>query len=157
MPEESEELNQPIRGLRQTEMDFRAAEFPSDALSVKRLRKAFPEHFDGSDRIADGYSNNDFFSPWDPHDDHRLVKLTELISAERTLAAAAFSQFLEAAKGEVFTAEDSEAIENCKKRLESHYQFFKLADGPEAARLLILQVEEEGERQARERKSRGRA
>lgn len=134
------------------EMNFRIADFPSDALSIKRFRKIFPQHFDGPDRIADGYSNNNFFFPSDTEKPEHLMWLTELICAERTVAAGAFyricMKFDPSYQG-VLIDEDEAVLAENKERLEKHYQRLKLADSPEAARLLIRQVESEGENQAR--------
>lgn len=138
------------------EMDFRSASFPSDALSVARLRKVFPQHFDGSDTIADGYSNNDFFFPESTEQPHHLMRLTQLICDERVVASGGYYRSFKDKYPEVYEHDDVECIEHSKRRLEDNYQFFKLADSPETARLLIQQVEEEGEQQALRDRSKGR-
>jgi hypothetical protein len=152
----SESGRPPPSGDRRLEMDFRSAEFPSDHLSIKRLRKIFPQHFDGPDRIADGYTNNDFFFPAGEEEPPHLVRLTELICDERTVASGAYYRQFSARWPDVLDAEDVHCIEHSKARLVLNYQFFKLADSPESARLLIRQIEEVAERQAERDQSRRR-
>jgi hypothetical protein len=140
------------------DIDFRAASFPSDALSVKRLRAIFPKHFDGDGRLLDGYANNSFFCPLAAEEPAHLMRLTELICDERVVAAGAFFQALYGdnhgyEKGSESIEEERECIERAKADLERNLQFFKLADSSETARLLIRQIEAEGERQAHARKS----
>jgi hypothetical protein len=134
------------------EMDFRAVSFPSDAVSVKRLRSIFTKHFDGRGLIVDGYTNNDFFFPSAPEKPSHLMRLTELICDERVVAAGTFYQTLGNEQIEL-NHEEREVIEDSKGRLEKNLQFFKLADSPETARLLIRQIEEQGAQQARDAKS----
>ncbi len=131
------------------EPNFRGLEFPSDALSVKRLRYVFPEHFDGSDdTIADGYRSNDFFYPSGINKPVHLARLTDLICDERVIAAGAYSaSFLDRYPG-LLNDEAHEAIAGSRKRLEENYLFFKLADSPETARFLIRQIEQEAQNQA---------
>jgi hypothetical protein len=135
------------------EMDFRSAEFPSDALSVKRLRKIFPENFDTPGVVMDGYANNDFFFPTAAEKPEHLHRLTNLICAERTVASAAFyacyARENEGDHSDQFNDDEHLAIDVAEEKLEREYQYFKLADSPETARLLIRQVEEAGERDAR--------
>jgi len=139
------------------EMDFRAVSFPSDAVSVKRLRSIFTEHFDGHGLLVDGYTNNDFFFPSACEKPAHLMRLTELICDERVVAAGAFYQTLYGDERgydeESQVIEERECIEHSKSRLEENLQFFKLADSPETARLLIRQIEEQGEQQVRDAKS----
>ena len=130
------------------EMDFRAASFPSDALSVKRLRAIFPTHFDGHGLIVDGYTNNDFFFPSGPENPPHLMRFTELICDERVVAAGAFYESHPDRKI-ALNDEERESIAHSKVRLVENLQFFKLADSPETARLLIRQIEEQGEQQGR--------
>jgi hypothetical protein len=137
------------------EMDFRAASFPSDALSVKRFRTMFPTHFDGHGLIVDGFTNNDFFFPQGPEDPPHLLKLTQLVCDERVVAAGAFYATLGNKELEL-TDEERESIARSKARLEKNLEFFKLADSLETARLLIRQIEEQGEQQGRAAKSIGR-
>lgn len=130
--------------------DCRLAEFPSDALSVKRLRKIFPQHFDQPDTLHENFTSNDFFFPADVESPDHLVKLTDLICYERAVAAGAFFQALSNKDaGYTLNEEEQELIDRDKISLLDHYQFFKLADSPETARLLIRQCEEQGEHQAK--------
>jgi len=138
------------------EMDFRSAEFPSDALSIRRLRKLFPQNFDGHGRIADGYANNDFFFPTDMEEPEHLLKLTQLICDERTVASAAYYKRYLDRHPELLNAEDLDHVDQSKGRLVEHYQLFKLADSPATARLLIQQVEEEGSKQAERERAQSR-
>jgi hypothetical protein len=65
---------------RYEKIDLRSAAFPSDALSVKRLRRLFLETFeDGA--LPDGYGH--FFFPAATEKPDHLMRLTELISAAR--------------------------------------------------------------------------
>jgi hypothetical protein len=139
------------------EMDFRVASFPSDSLSVKRLRLIFPKHFDGQGLIVDGFANNDFFFPSAAEKPDHLMRLTELICDERVVAAGAFCETRygerRGYREESQVAEERECIVQSKRRLEENLQRFKLADSPETARMLIRQIEEQGEQQARAAKS----
>ena len=138
------------------EMDFRAASFPSDALSVKRFRALFPKHFDCPESIADGYSKNDFFLPQNACEPAHLVQLTELICDERIVASGGFKQCYVDRYPELLLEADREIIAEAKQRLEDNYQLFRLADSPETARLLIRQVEDEGRNQGLHRLAKSR-
>lgn len=138
------------------EVRFQSASFPSDVLSVKRFRKLFPDHFDQPDLIRDGYPNNDFFFPSAAEKPDHLMKLTQLICDERTIAAGAYYRCFLKTHPDALDEEELRAIASSKATLEKHYQFFKLADGPESARLLIRQVEEEGEKLARKQQGKAR-
>lgn len=135
------------------EMDFRSASFPSDALSIKRFRVLFPSHFDCPESIADGYSKNDFFLPQNACEPAHLVQLTDLICDERIIASGAFNECYVDRYPDLLLEVDREIIAEAKQRLEDNYQFFKLADSPETARLLIRQVEDEGRNQGLNRPS----
>lgn len=131
------------------EPDFRRLEFPSDALSVKRFRYLFPDHFDCHDIISDGYSNNDFFFPKGVGKPDHLVRLTEMIQAERVVAAGAYSAGFRDRFPDLLSREDYRAVRQAQEELEAQYLFFRLADSPESARRLIRHIEEEAELQAR--------
>ena len=64
-------------------IDFGLVEVPSDALSVKRLRKIFPEQFEKG-MLVDGYG--EFFFPLAHDNPPHLSRLSDLLSAERVLA-----------------------------------------------------------------------
>ena len=136
------------------DIDFRTASFPSDVLSVKRFRTLFPDAFDLPGMLTDGYGS--FFLPVDAEQPEHLVQLTRLISSERVAAAGAFHRTYGHPPDAQLTEEELWCIDTAKKELEGLYQFFKLADSPETARLLIQQVEEEGERQAHQAMGRPR-
>lgn len=121
------------------------ASFPSDHLSIKRLRTVFPDSFDKPDSIVNGYTACDFFYPAETEKPAHLMRLTDLLCDERTIAGGAFRS---ARYGVDLEGEEKENVAESRTRLEAGYQFFKLADSPETARLLIQQVEEEGKREA---------
>jgi hypothetical protein len=134
---------------------FPEIEFPSDALSVKRLRTIFPEEFDtGVGSLTDGYVN--LFFPLDHEEPAQLVQLSEMISQERVLAEYSFYRALETHPDEILDTECHECADAARKELERSYQQFKLADSPEVARLLIQHVEDEGRQQGERDKSRPR-
>lgn len=126
-------------------LDLRKVEFPSDALSIKRLRQLFPQDFDRDEPWEDGSCV--FFSPGSPRCDQQLEQLNTLLMLERIVVQAAFH--LQRGKEESFDPNQLKDIKDYKQRLEHHYQEFKLADSPETARLLVQEVEDEGIRQAR--------
>jgi hypothetical protein len=136
-------------------MDFRTAEFPSDSLSIKRLRQTFPQQFDAGGQSLDGYAP--FFYPLGADEPEHLVLLASLVSAERGIAVAAFFREYERIhKVEMLFEEDHETIAIQKDTLERNYQYFKLADSPQAARMLIGLVELQGVTQARHTQDRPR-
>jgi hypothetical protein len=135
-------------------MNFRTARFPSDVLSVGRLRKLFPDNFDRAGPLTDGYG--DFFYPQAAGKPEHLERLNDLISAERVVADGAYYRGCESVPDEILGDEDRWCIDKARRELEDFYQYFRLADGPEAARLLILQVEDEGAAQARQAQGRTR-
>lgn len=137
--------------------DFRRLEFPSDALSVKRFRILFPDRFDGNDdNIADGYASNDFFYPHSPDKPRHLVRLADMICDERIIADGAYKSCFVEQSPEMLIDEDREIVDDARKRLAESYLFFRLADSPETARLLIRQIEEGAESQARSRQQQHR-
>lgn len=137
-------------------MDFRVADFPSDALSVKRLRAVFPERFGRCDgALRDGYPECDFFAPGTDRivSEHQL-RLTELLGNERVVAAGSYFRRFLAQIPDVLDEEEWEVVALAERQLEEGYQYFKLADSPETARFLIEQVKAEGVAQAQARQSR---
>jgi hypothetical protein len=136
------------------EIDFRLVSFPSDALSIKRFRTLFPDKFDQPGMLRDGFG--DFFLPTDKEEPDHLMQLTRLISAERVTASGAFHATYDHPPEMRLDTEELQCINKSKSVLEDLYQVFKLADSPETARLLIRQVQEEGERQARQAMDRAR-
>lgn len=120
--------------------------FPSDSLSIKRLRTIFPHMFDKQDSIEGGYTECKFFFPSGAEEPDHLMRLTELLCDERTIAGGAYWRESDPS---VLNDEDREIIKESVQRLEANYQTFKLADSPEAAAHLIRLVEEEGRQQAR--------
>ena len=137
-------------------MDFRLAEFPSDSLSIKRLRQSFPEQFDAGGQEIDRRPSP-FFFPRGLEKPEHLVFLTDLISDERLVAVAAFFREYERIhKVEMIFEEDHETIAIGKASLEQQYQYFKLADSPQTARMLIGLVELQGIKQAQQTKDKPR-
>lgn len=138
-------------------IDFRSAEFPSDALSVKRLRHLFPAGFDNEDQRPLGDICATFFYPLGADRPEHLVRLGDLITNERIVAFGALLRALYPdSRVRPFDKEDHQAVALAKRRLEESYQYFKLADSPESARLLIQQVEDQGTQQARRFNNRSR-
>jgi hypothetical protein len=134
-------------------IDFGVVEFPSDSLSVKRLRQIFPELFEEG-LLKDGYGR--FFFPLDHENPPHLVRLHDLLSAERVLADYAFYNAITPYPSETLDEECHWCADEARKELEQLYQDFKLADSPETARLLIRHVEEQGAQQGKQAKSRAR-
>jgi hypothetical protein len=134
-------------------IDFGALDFPSDALSVKRLRHIFPELFEEGS-LTGGYGG--FFFPLGHERPPYLVLLNNLLSAERTLADYAFYNALDPYPSETLDEECHWCAEKARSRLQQLYLDFKLADSPETARLLIRHVEEQGTEQAARIKDRTR-
>lgn len=131
---------------RDPRIDFGTCEFPSDSLSVKRLRTAFPELFEQG-CLKDGFGH--FFYPAGIAKPDHLVQLNTLLSAERTLVEYAFYRASEAFPGESLDEECHWCADQARRDLEQLYQQFKLADSLETARLLVQVVEEQGERQGK--------
>lgn len=156
MPQPPKDQNSFINEEQVERIDFGAVDFPSDALSMKRLRQSFPELFDEGS-LTNGYGL--FFHPMGPDEPERLVRLTDLLHAERTVAEYAFYNALDPYPSETLDEECRECDGWAREELEPLYVEFKLADSPETARLLILHVEEQGAQQGKaikSRESRGR-
>lgn len=138
-------------------MDFRAASFPSDTLSVNNLRRLFPDRLDRPGVLRDGYVDYDFFYP-SPHPSNPepMVRLATLLDDERIVASGAFYRQYSSRDPSILDAEELEVMADAERQLAEGYQYFKLADGPETARLLIERVRTEGGEQARLRQSRGK-
>jgi len=134
-------------------IDLGAVEFPSDALTVKRLRQSFPSKFDEGNP-QDGYGY--FFFPFGDEKPVHLVELHNLLSAERTVAEYAYLNVLDPYPSETCDDEYREYDHEARKQMEHLYVDFKLADSPETARLLIRHVEEQGAQQGQRIKSRAR-
>lgn len=135
-------------------IDLGAIEFPSDALTVKRLRQNFPAFFDVG-MLSDGWNSyGSFFLPIGDENPLHLVQLHNLLSAERAVAEYAYLNALYPYPSETCDEEIHEYDAEARKHLEELYVDFRLADSPETARLLIRQVEEQGEQQGKARMSR---
>ncbi len=136
-------------------IDLEAVEFPSDALSVKRLRETFhPEFFDRG-MLSDGWNSyGSFFLPLGDENPLHLVQLHNLLSAERAVAEYAYLNVVDPYPSETCDDEIREYDLEARKHLEELYVDFRLADSPETARLLIRHIEEQGEQQAKAIKSR---
>ncbi len=133
-------------------MKFESAEFPSDALSVKRLRKIFPSHFDAGGQDLE--PNAPFFSPLGADNPEHLVRLAGMISDERIVAVTAFfKEYERIHKADMITKDQYKTAALVKTDLENDYQYFKLADSPQTARMLIGLVELQGIEQARKAKN----
>jgi hypothetical protein len=132
-------------------IDIGAVDFPSDALSMKRLRQSFPKLFDEGS-LQDGYGL--FFYPLGPDEPAHLVRLADLLSAERAVAEYAFYNAFDPYPSETLDDDDREGWAYLREELEQLYVDFKLADSPETARLLIRHIEEQGAQQGKAQKSR---
>ena len=75
------------RGRMRRRVKLDKIDFPSDSLSIKRLRTIHPESFDEGNHL-DGFGDY-FFPMWAEKPAH-LVHLTDMLSAERILAEYAF-------------------------------------------------------------------
>lgn len=120
---------------------FADIDFPSDSLSIKRLRTMFPEMFDEGDGLGD--SGSYFFYPEDEKGDQprHLLELDRLINDERTVAGYAFYNAIDPFPGETLREDDRDWAQKSRSDLEQLYQRFKLADSPESARVLIEHIE----------------
>jgi hypothetical protein len=146
MPHLPEDQNTPIPKGTSRCIDCEVIEFPSDALSVKRLRQIYPRLFD-SGMLTDNLYGG-FFVPLGDEDPPHLMQLHELLSAERVLAEYAFCNAIDPYPSETLDEELHGYAVAAREQLEQLYQQFRLADSPATARLLVRQVEEEGARQA---------
>lgn len=153
MPDSQDEHHSSHSTEKRRTVSWSDIEFPSDVLSVKRLRTIFPEQFEEGS-LTNGFGH--FFYPRDIEEPAHLVHLNELLSAERTLAEYAFYHALEAYPDEILDEECHWCAAEARKELDHFYQEFKLADSPETARLLIRQIEEQGAQQGERIKSRSR-
>jgi hypothetical protein len=112
-------------------------QFPTDRLTVGDLRRLFPEHFDSEtpDYVV--------FFPLEGEPPKGSVAFSDMLHHERRLAQIAFEDALIAAKGVADTPVAQRWLEEERREktaiLESAYQQFGLASGPEAARLMIRQ------------------
>jgi hypothetical protein len=153
VPESQDEQTSSRTPQKARPISFSEIEFPSDALSVKRLRLIFPEQFDEGS-LTNGFGH--FFYPMGIEKPAHLVQLNDLLSAERTLADYAFCHALETYPNEILDEECHWCASQARKDLDQLYQEFKLADSPETARLLIRDVEEQAVHQGERTKSRSR-
>jgi len=136
-------------------IDLGTIEFPSDALSVKRLRETFPPEFFDHGNISDGWNSyGSFFLPIGTNDPLHLVQLHNLLSAERAVAEYAYLNALDPYPSETCDEEIHEYDIEARMHLEELYVDFRLADSPETARLLIRHIEEQGAQQGKAHKSR---
>jgi hypothetical protein len=136
-------------------IDLEIIEYPSDALSVKRLREtSHPEFFDRG-MIRNGWNSyGSFFLPLGDENPLHLLQLHNLLSAERAVAEYAYLNVLDPYPSETCDEEIREYDLEARKHLEELYVDFRLADSPETARLLIRHIEEQGAQQAKAHKSR---
>lgn len=136
-------------------VNLETIEFPSDALSIKRLRETFPAEFFDRGTITDGWNcYGSFFLPLGDEDPLHLLQLHNLLSAERAVAEYAYLNCLYPYPSETCDEEIHEYDVEARKHLEELYVDFRLADSPETARLLIRHIEEQGAQQAKAQKSR---
>lgn len=129
-------------------------DFPSDYLSVKRLRTIFPKLFDDGSALSDGFSS--FFEPSNDEFSTHLHRLNDLINYERTIADYAFYNSTDPYPSKTLDDRCKSEAEEAKQMLEPLYLEFRLADSPETARLLIRHIEEQGAKQGVQIKTRAR-
>jgi hypothetical protein len=135
-------------------IDLGAIEFPSDALTIKRLRQSFPYFFDVG-MLSDGWNNyGSFFLPLGDENPRHLLQLNNLLSAERAVAEYAYLNALDPYPSETCDEEIHEYNVEARMHLAELYVDFRLADSPETARLLIRHIEEQGAQQGKAHKSR---
>ena len=135
-------------------LNWSELDFPSDHLSVKRLRTIFPELFDDGSALSAGAST--FFEPSNDEFSAHLQRLNDLISYERTIADYAFYNAIDPYPSKTLDDRCKSEAEEAKQMLEPLYLEFRLADSPESARLLIRHIEEQGAKQGAQIKTRAR-
>jgi hypothetical protein len=117
-------------------VDYTSIAFPSDNLTVGKLRKLYPDLFD-----VEGAGHREFFSAnaWGKHSRPEEEWLAAMLSGERYLARHAF----EVAFGNTWTCltqlgdtRDESAVE-----LGKYYIHFGLASGPQHADQLVRAFE----------------
>ena len=129
-------------------------DFPSDHLSVKRLRTIFPKLFDNGSALSDGFSS--FFEPSNDEFSTHLDRLNNLINHERTVADYSFYNATDPYPSETLDDACKSEADEARQKLEPLYLEFKLADSPESARLLIRHIEEQAAKQGEQSKGRAR-
>lgn len=142
---------------------FADIDFPSDALSLKRLRTVFPDKFDDG-KLLDGFCL--FFDPdtvADTRDTHirpQMTRLNEMISSERTLFSYAVHDAIDPFPVPDLGLERNEEYAwnyaTAKSVLEASYQEFRLADSPATARFMIDNLEHTARQMAEHARSRKR-
>lgn len=121
------------------EIDFKRIEFPSDKLTVKMIRDAWPAAFDVE--TSSGYA------PRRPYVRHSLDYVLEPLDVERMVAERAFK----AALGKSFQHNDPlYDRDELVGFVTGHYVKFKLARGKHEATEMIRGIEGQAEAQARE-------
>jgi hypothetical protein len=134
-------------------IDLSRIEFPSDALSIQRLRVIAPGDFDVVTDPEPIEIANLFFGRSYWSEEGWLHDLNELLGFERVVAQEVFHR----TRGDhVPFGEDDETREIIRRRyleparpaLEQLYLRFRLADSPETARYLVVLIEQQAAAQA---------
>jgi hypothetical protein len=118
-------------------------DYPSDALTLKRLRTTFPVLFHRKSLFEwphDWLSSDADLEIWKSR-----VRLTDLIHAEHIVVGFSFG---DAIKPHPRPGSSHTECEWACQLLELKYQEFRLADSPETARFLIQKLEKQGRDQA---------
>jgi hypothetical protein len=110
--------------------------------------------FDDGSSLSSGVST--FFEPSNDKYSSPLAQLNDLINYERTVADYAFYNFIDPYPSPTLDEGCHLETKEAKQKLASLYLEFRLADSPEAARLLIQHLEEQGAQQGKQIKGRVR-
>jgi hypothetical protein len=125
-------------------IDYTSIAFPSDSLTVGKLRKLYPERFD-----VEGAGIRHFFAAnaGKNTDDSNESMLADMLTGERYLARHAYEQAL----GKTWTCltELGDTREESAEELSERYIHFGLASGPQHAEQLIRSFEAQAVAQAK--------
>lgn len=135
---------------REPKLDLSRIDFPSNNLSIRDLRRCYPEEFDREAELG-------FFR------DRRGAELVEaMLWGERTLAELVFNATLGRKEEATINVLEPWVVERLKVRreqiveaLKEDYLRYGIAAGPQAAAELVRGVEAAGVAQAREHLGKG--
>ena len=125
-------------------IDYTPIAFPSDNLTVGKLRKLYPDRFD-----VEGAGHRDFFSAnaWGDKKQPDEEWLAAMLSAERYLARHAFE--LACGKTSTCLTQLGDTRDESAEELGQYYIHFGLASGPHHAEQLIRAFEAQAAAQGR--------
>jgi hypothetical protein len=131
-------------------VDYTSLSFPSDNLTVAKLRNLYPHRFD-----VEGFAVNEFFAANEGRNtgDRTEGWVSSMLTAERYLARHAFEDAL----GKTWTCltELGDTRDQSAKELAEMYIFFGLATGPQHADQLIRGFEAKAAAQAKSPHAKG--